>query len=91
MVNLSKCDKCGNRNTMCFLCNDNKHYRETKYSHDRVIRNNTINEFIRALNNCDRYTAEQITHCLSGNAYPKNEVFVVDDVYEITEQMMKEV
>lgn len=49
MVNLSQCDKCGNRNVMCFACNDNKHYREWKYSHDRTIRNIAIDEFAHQL------------------------------------------
>lgn len=50
MVNLSKCDKCGNRNIMCFMCNDNKHYREWKHSHDRMIRNIAIDEFAEKMN-----------------------------------------
>ena len=49
MVNLSKCDKCGNRNVMCFICNDNKHYREWGFSHDRMIRNIAIDEFAKEL------------------------------------------
>lgn len=50
-------------------------------------RNKFFNELVKALNDCDRYTAERITHCLNGNIFPKNEVFVVDDVYEIAEQL----
>ena len=48
-MNLEKCDKCGNRNVMCFLCVNNKHYRETKYSHNNSIRNNAIDEFAERL------------------------------------------
>lgn len=33
--------------------------------------------------------AESITHYESGNKYPKNEVFVVDDIYELIESVMK--
>jgi len=53
----------------------------------KEVRNNTIDEFVKALNDCDRYVTEQITHCLNGNIYSKNEVFVVDDIYEIAEQL----
>ena len=45
MTNLSKCDKCGNRNIMCFACNDNKHYREWEFSYDKTIRYDAIKEF----------------------------------------------
>lgn len=34
---------------------------------ERSIRLEVINEMIKELNNCDRYSAETITHCLNGN------------------------
>ena len=76
-MNLSKCDKCGNRNIMCFLCENNKHYRETKYSYDRVIRNNTIDEFISRL---EKHTQENwIDHQEYGITWA--------DIEQIAEQM----
>lgn len=56
----------------------------------REVRREVCNEIIRALNTCDRYVADSITHCETGNKYLKNEVFVVDDIYEIVEDVMKE-
>ena len=41
-----------------------------------------INSFIRMLNTIDRYTSEELTLCDTNKTFPKNEVFVVDDVYE---------
>lgn len=52
------------------------------------IRREVCNEIIRALNTCDRYVADSITHCETGNKYPKNEVFVVDDIYDLIESVM---
>lgn len=51
MANLMKCDNCGNRYTMCFLCNKNEYYRETKYSYKRSIRNEAIDGFVKHLEN----------------------------------------
>ena len=41
-----------------------------------------INSFIRMLNTIDRYTSEELILCDTNKTFPKNEVFVVDDVYE---------
>lgn len=49
MANLMKCDNCGNRYTMCFLCDKNKHYRETKHSYKQSIRNDAIYDFFKEL------------------------------------------
>ena len=41
-----------------------------------------INVVIRMLNTLDRYTSTELTLCDTDKIFPKNEVFVVDDVYE---------
>lgn len=51
--------------------------------YSKKIINDFINKIIKSLNECDRYTSEFITHCLNGNIYSKNEVFIVDDIYEL--------
>lgn len=46
------------------------------------------NAIIETLNEMDRYIADELTLCDSNNKFPKNEVFIVDDVYEqIAEQL----
>ena len=46
------------------------------------------NSIIEVLNKMDRYVANELTLCDTGKKFPKNEVFIVDDVYdEITEQL----
>lgn len=45
----------------------------------RLIDENII---IKMLNTMDRYIAEKITLCDTDKTFPKNEVFIVDDVYE---------
>ena len=46
------------------------------------------NEISRVLNTMDRYVADELTLCDTDKKYPKNEVFIVDDVYElIVEQL----
>ena len=62
---------------------------ELEEEYKTEVRREVCNEIIRALNSCDRYVADSITHCENGNKYPKNEVFVVDDIYEIVEDVMK--
>jgi hypothetical protein len=37
---------------------------------------------IKTLNEMDRYIADGLILCESGNKFPLNEVFIVDDVYE---------
>ena len=49
MVNLSKCDDCGNRYIMCSLCNKNEFYRKTNHSYKQVIRYDAIREFAHIL------------------------------------------
>lgn len=46
-----------------------------------------INAVIRMLNTLDRYTSTELTLCDTDKTFPKNEVFVVDDVYEGLEQL----
>lgn len=41
-----------------------------------------INMVIRMLNTMDRYTSEELTLCGTDKTFPKNEVYIVDDVYE---------
>ena len=41
-----------------------------------------INAVIRMLNTLDRYTSTELTLCDTDKTFPKNEVFIVDDVYE---------
>lgn len=45
----------------------------------RLIDENAI---IKMLNTMDRYTSEELTLCDTDKTFPKNEVFIVDDVYE---------
>ena len=45
----------------------------------RLIDENTI---IKMLNTMDRYTSEELTLCDTDETFPKNEVFIVDDVFE---------
>lgn len=40
------------------------------------------NAVIKMLNTMDRYTSEELTLCDTDKTFPKNEVFIVDDVYE---------
>lgn len=40
------------------------------------------NAIIRALNTMDRYVSDELTLCNTDRKFPKNEVFIVDDVYE---------
>ena len=42
---------------------------------------------IKALNEMDRYIADGLILCESGNKFPLNEVFIVDDVYEKIENL----
>ena len=44
-MDLLKCDKCRKRNIMCCVCEKNKQYRETDFSHDVYIRNKAIDDF----------------------------------------------
>ena len=46
-----------------------------------------INAVIRMLNTLDRYISTELTLCDTDKTFPKNEVFVVDDVYEGLEQL----
>lgn len=41
-----------------------------------------INAVIRMLNTLDRYISTELTLCDTDKTFPRNEVFVVDDVYE---------
>ena len=46
------------------------------------------NLITQTLNKMDRYVAEELTLCDTDKKFPKNEVFIVDDVYEqIVEQL----
>lgn len=72
-MNLLKCDKCGNRNVMCSLCEKNRLYRETEYSHDNFIRNKAVDEF-----------AEELLKVSEGNI----DMYVwCSDIKRIAEQM----
>jgi hypothetical protein len=44
-MNLLKCDKCANRNIMCFNCENNHYYRKTDWSHDEHILQEAIKDF----------------------------------------------
>ena len=48
-MDLLKCDKCRNRNIMCCVCEKNKQYIETDFSHDVYIRNKAIDDFANVL------------------------------------------
>ena len=50
----------------------------------RLIDENTI---IKMLNTMDRYTSEELTLCDTDKMFPKNEVFIVDDVFEGLEEL----
>ena len=46
------------------------------------------NAITRVLNTMDRYVADELTLCDTEKKFPRNEVFIVDDVYEeIVEQL----
>lgn len=46
------------------------------------------NAIIQKLNTMDRYVSDELTLCNTYIKFPKNEVFIVDDVYEeIVEQL----
>lgn len=46
------------------------------------------NAIIQVLNTMDRYIADELTLCDTEKKFPRNEVFIVDDVYEkIAEQL----
>ena len=46
------------------------------------------NAIIQKLNTMDRYIADELTLCDTDKKFPRNEVFIVDDVYEeISEQL----
>ena len=61
-------------------------YQDTvQPKHGDVISRNLITQ---TLNKMDRYVAEELTLCDTDKKFPKNEVFIVDDVYEqIVEQL----
>jgi hypothetical protein len=63
---------------------------ELEEEYKTEVRREVCNEIIRALNSCDRYVVDSITHFENGNKYPKNEVFVVDDIYDLMESVMEE-
>lgn len=48
-TNLRLCDNCKNRNIQCCICTDNNWHREGNFSHDKWVRNKTIDEFAEAL------------------------------------------
>jgi len=56
---------------------------EKESCHDSVSRN----AIIKALNKMDRYIANDMASCESGDIFPTNEVFIVDDVYEKMEML----
>ncbi len=58
---------------------------EVEKSEDCVKRSSVI----EVLNKMDRYVADELTLCDTERKFPKNEVFIVDDVYEeIVEQLL---
>jgi hypothetical protein len=59
--------------------------KERKNTCEDAVSRNLI---IQTLNKMDRYVAEELTLCDTDKKFPKNEVFIVDDVYEeIVEQL----
>ena len=54
---------------------------------NRLINENTI---IKMLNTMDRYTSEELTLCDTDKTFPKNEVFIVDDVFEGLDKLPSE-
>ena len=46
-----------------------------------------LNDVIEMLNTMDRYKADKLILQDSDREFPKNEVFVVDDVYESLDQL----
>ena len=45
------------------------------------------NAIIQKLNEMDRYVSTELRLCDTNKKFPQNEVFIVDDVYEIIEQL----
>ena len=76
---LVMCDNCGHA---IHVKRDD--VRQPEPCEDAVSRN----AIIRKLNTMDRYVSDELTFCDTDKKFPKNEVFVVDDVYEeIVEQL----
>lgn len=44
-------------------------------------------DIIHSLNTMDRYVSEKLVLCDTDEAFPQNEVFIVDDVYETIEKL----
>jgi len=61
-----------------------KEYKEQEPCEDVISRQ----AMIEVLNKMDRYVADELTLCNTERKFPRNEVFIVDDVYEeIAEQL----
>ena len=74
-----KCDKeAGKYKQLADWLKELKELREQIPCEDVVSRN----AIIRALNTMDRYVSDELTLCNTYIKFPKNEVFIVDDVYE---------
>lgn len=46
MTDLHLCDNCKNRNTMCCICTNNNWYCKGNVSHDEMVRNRAIEDFV---------------------------------------------
>ena len=44
-MNLIFCDKCGNRNIMCYSCVNSNKYKKSDFSHDEYIKRESIKKF----------------------------------------------
>jgi hypothetical protein len=78
----------GSKASRVLVCGDNHfgglYYPEQEPCEDAISRQAVI----EVLNKMDRYVADELTLCDTERKFPKNEVFIVDDVYEeIVEQL----
>lgn len=79
---MNMCDEISNEAYKKIICHCD--VEESQPCEDAISRA----EIIHTLNTMDRYVADELTLCDTNKKYPKNEVFIVDDVYElITENL----
>ena len=88
-MDLLKCDKCRNRNIMCCVCEKNKQYRETDFSHDVYIRNKAIDDFIKS----EDYLMEKIKEEKAEVSidYEWRKVVCLDDIRRMLHQGLLEI
>ncbi len=82
---MNMCDEISNEAYKKIMCNCE--VEESQLCEDAVSRA----EIIHTLNTMDRYVADELTLCDTNKKYPKNEVFIVDDVYDLVAENLSSV